>query len=457
MFLRNRWLLALCLLAAVSLLALPCLADSQARIVRLSDVQGDVLIDRATGQGFERAFVNLPITQGVKLKTRGDGRAEVEFEDGSTLRLASTTVVQFSELSLRDSGSKLSTVDLAEGMAYVNFTSKKDDLLNVNFAREHIALTEPAHFRIMVAHDGALLSVFSGDVKAEGPSGTVDVSKKRSATFDLAGDDAPKLAKSVPELSFDDWDKTQQQYHDRYMARSYNNYSPYAYGVSDLNYFGNFMYLPGYGLAWQPYFVDASWDPYMNGAWASYPGMGYTWVSAYPWGWTPYHFGNWINTPNSGWAWVPGGSWAGYGRTPQTTGIASLHLQAPANTNRSMVMVNRGNIASVSNARSNKVVITNGSAGLGVARGSLRNPAQLSERAAQRGSVTTSVRTTQTPMATSSAARQSVYAPSSSYPTSQPSMSSGRTMSAPSSSGMGRGASAGASRSAGPSAAGTRR
>ena len=77
MSLRNRSILFPSLMAAMCMLAVSCLADSQARIVRLSDIQGDVQIDRATGQGYERAFANFPVTQGVKLKTRADGRAEV--------------------------------------------------------------------------------------------------------------------------------------------------------------------------------------------------------------------------------------------------------------------------------------------------------------------------------------------------------------------------------------------
>ncbi|HVR23865.1 MAG TPA: hypothetical protein VMU26_11125, partial [Candidatus Polarisedimenticolia bacterium] len=48
-----------------ALLALPAAAESQARIVRLSDVQGGVQIDKNAGLGFENAFLNLPITQGT--------------------------------------------------------------------------------------------------------------------------------------------------------------------------------------------------------------------------------------------------------------------------------------------------------------------------------------------------------------------------------------------------------
>ena len=440
MSLRNRFILFPSLAAVICMLAVSCPADSQARIVRLSDVQGDVQIDRATGQGYERAFANFPVTQGVKLKTQADGRAEVEFEDGSTLRLAPLTVVEFSALSLRDSGGKLSSIDVKQGIAYVNFAGKKDDEFSLNFAKQHIELSDQAHFRVFAATDGSMVSVFSGSLKVDGPNGVVALEKKHSASF-LPDADQPKLAKNIPELEFDDWDKSQQQYHDRYMAKTYSDYSPYAYGVSDLNYYGNFLSIPGYGMAWQPYFAGAGWDPYMNGAWAFYPGAGYTWVSSYPWGWTPYHYGSWINTPGYGWAWIPGGSWAGFGRTPTLTGVSRGALpQAPTTGGRTLV-VNRGPVASMSNARSNKIVIANGSAGLGVARGSLRSPAQLSQRVAERGAVTTNVRNTPItrPSYPSSA---TTTQPSGSYgrPTSSPStMSSSRTMSAPSSSGMGRG------------------
>src|SRR3954447_21541260 len=95
-------------LAASILGTLPAMAASQARIVRLSDVQGSVEIDKNTGLGFEKTFLNLPITQGTKLRTGDSGRAEIEFEDGSSMRLAPKTSVEFSALSNADSGAHIS-------------------------------------------------------------------------------------------------------------------------------------------------------------------------------------------------------------------------------------------------------------------------------------------------------------------------------------------------------------
>src|ERR1700685_2725146 len=55
--------------AASSLPSSPSVADSQVRIVRVSEVSGEVQIDRNTGQGFEPGLLSLPITQGTTLRT----------------------------------------------------------------------------------------------------------------------------------------------------------------------------------------------------------------------------------------------------------------------------------------------------------------------------------------------------------------------------------------------------
>src|SRR5580692_6529634 len=126
---------------ACALFALPAAADSQARIVRLSDVHGTVQIDKNSGLGFENAFVNLPITQGTQLRTRENGRAEVEFEDGSTLRVTPNTTIDFSRLGLSDAGKRVSALDLVEGRAYVNWLGKSGDEFTLNFFQEKVVLT----------------------------------------------------------------------------------------------------------------------------------------------------------------------------------------------------------------------------------------------------------------------------------------------------------------------------
>jgi len=382
------------LLLTVPSLTVPAFADSQARVVRLSLVQGDVQVDRNTGQGYEKAFLNLPITQGVMLHTKNDGRAEVEFEDGSTLRVTPNTVIAFPQLSLRDSGAKVSAVQLQEGTAYVNFAGAKDNEFTLTFAHEKLSLAHAAHLRIEMADTTATLAVFNGDVQVEGDSGTMAVSKNRTTTFDLTNGDNYTLAKDLEPYPFDAWDKQQDQYHQQYASNAYSSYSPYAYGTSDLNYYGNFFNAPGYGMMWQPYFAGVGWDPFMSGAWAFSPGFGYGWVSGYPWGWTPYHYGSWLYLPTYGWAWQPGGTWAGW------TGPRTIHPpanfvspQPPSNSGHGTVVVNRGPNPIQQGRSFNRMEISRDSAGLGIPRGGIKNLSQLSSTVQQQGFATAKVRT----------------------------------------------------------------
>src|SRR5579863_1976466 len=366
--------------AACALLALPALADSQARIVRLSDVQGSVQIDKNTGMGFESAFLNLPITQGAQIRTHDRGRAEIEFEDGSSLRLTPNTTVEFSTLGRSDSGQLISVINLVEGMAYVNWLGK--DAFTLNFSHEKISLDRPAHFRVDTSTDVASLAVFKGDVDVEGEAGKFMVEKKKTATFDTADDDKYTLANKIAEAPLDSWDKEASAYHDQYAK---NNSSGYGYGVSDMNYYGAYSNVPGYGMMWQPYFTGIGWDPFMDGAWSWYPGYGYMFASAYPWGWMPYRYGSWTFVPRFGWMWQAGGfnSWLTVPRYAGTLPAGFHPLVAPVTGTVKTVAV--GKRGTVSTFPTSRLVLRSGSAGMGIPRGSLGNLNHLSHQVAKSG------------------------------------------------------------------------
>lgn len=298
------------------LLAIPAFADSQVRIVRLSDLNGDVLIDRGIGQGFERALLNMPIVQGTKLWTKsGDARAEVEFENGSTVRLAPGSQVSFSQLTLRDSGVKASAVQISEGTAYFNLNKEGKNEFQVVFGQEQVEVPKSADFRIDLSNNQAKLAVLKGDVEVQGPEKKETVAKEKTATFDLT-DNTATIAKGVAPEPFDTWNNNESKFQREYASADSPYSSPFAYGLSDLNYYGDYYYMPPYGWMWQPFGVGAAWNPYMNGAWSYYQGFGYSWVSMYPWGWMPYRYGAWAYVPGFGWGWQPTGYWGGWLASP---------------------------------------------------------------------------------------------------------------------------------------------
>ena len=98
--------------------------ETYAQIVRISYVEGDVRIARGqdnekpAGAVWEKAVANLPLETGFSLVT-GEGRAEIEFEDDSTLYLAENSVLTFNDLHTT-SGAPYTDLALLSGTVSLN-------------------------------------------------------------------------------------------------------------------------------------------------------------------------------------------------------------------------------------------------------------------------------------------------------------------------------------------------
>jgi hypothetical protein len=161
--------------------------------------------------------------------------------------------------------------------------------------------------------------------------------------------------------------------------------------VSDLNYYGRYYDIPGYGMCWRPYFTGMGWDPFMDGAWMWYPGFGYTWVSAYPWGWIPYHYGSWQFIPGWGWTWRPGYTWVAWNGLPPVLNPPRLYVPPrPPVIPHNTVIVGRGpsrSLVSSGASPGSKIVIKGDSAGMGVPRG-MHNLPRMHNEFEAKGAVT---------------------------------------------------------------------
>ena len=292
-------------------------ATSHVRIVRLSYVDGKVQMERAPGQGLERAVLNSPVVEGSRLVTGSDGLAEAEFEDNTVVRLGEATEIRFSQLLLNDAGDKVNEVELVRGTMYFDARSAKHDIDRVLASGGTFLVRHDSQIRFLMNGDQVQVAALSGEVELASNNQPVRLKKNETLTLDSANPNGAMVATSVDRLSLDRWNSERAAYQTAY---SYNN-NPNggrqmgAFGYQDLAYYGNFMNVAGYGLAWQPYGASswAGWDPYMSGAWAFTPGFGYAWSSAYPWGWMPYHYGSWAYQGGMGWFWVPGNSLNGGG------------------------------------------------------------------------------------------------------------------------------------------------
>lgn len=378
---------------------------SKVRIVRLSEMKGTVQVDRGTGNGFEPAMANLPIVEQTRLQT-GTGVAEVEFEDNSTLRLAPNSIVEFPQLERLATGATASSVRLLQGMAYVSLMKTKGNEFTLLFGQQKLQLQPATHVRLQMEPTEAKLAVMDGTVSIDGPSGAMEVPRKKTVTFELAEHNQPTVAKNIAPEAYDSWDQNSAAYHNRVATVAGFNGSTYAYGLNDLSYYGSFMDAGGCGSMWRPYFTSAAWDPFSNGAWAWYPGAGYSWVSPYPWGWTPYHSGSWAYCPGMGWGWQPGGGFYGLNNSAgmiasTSTGAGHLRLppRAPRAGEATIMVVNEKPLVASQMTSPGAFEFRRDSAGLGIPRDGLGKLDKFSRDTVAHGVATTPVYVTVAPSA----------------------------------------------------------
>ncbi|PYY15769.1 MAG: hypothetical protein DMG60_16810 [Acidobacteria bacterium] len=300
------------------ILAAPLMADSHARIVRLSYVDGDVELDKGDGRGFNTAYMNMPISHGWKLWAR-DGQAEAEFEDGSSIRLTPDTLIVFSDLSLDSTGGRNTSVELQQGTAYFDIRHRDQDGFHLVAGRDRIELSKTVHFRLSDDKHQVELAVLSGEVQVSNGSAT-EVAVRKGETIRLDDDDPGRyyLAKSVDVENYDTWDSERVKNHDEAVSSTAltGTNNSLVYGLSDLSSYGDYFFVPGYGNMWRPASVPLAWDPFADGYWLSYPGSGYVFVSSYPWGWAPYRYGSWQFVNGRGWCWAPGNHWNSWHTVP---------------------------------------------------------------------------------------------------------------------------------------------
>ena len=284
-------------------------AESHVRIIRLSYVDGSVQMDRP-GQGMERAILNTPVTEGFRLVTGNDGLAEVEFENNSSVRLGENSEVHFSKLIVNDAGLKVNELDAVKGTLYIDTRSSKGDIYRVLAGNSTFSVDRDTQLRFSNDNGRVALSVMKGEAQLENQATAVKIKKKETLTLDSDSASGYQIAKGVEAAPLDRWNDERSAYQTAYGTNTYYGYRPMgsSFGYADLGYYGAWSYLPGLGMAWQPYGIDGwmGWNPYMAGAWTFCPGFGYAWASAYPWGWLPYHYGGWTFINGSGWFWTPG-------------------------------------------------------------------------------------------------------------------------------------------------------
>jgi hypothetical protein len=113
------------------------------QIVRISYLEGDVRVARGTkGATWEAAVPGLPIETGFSLAT-GAGRAEIEFEDSSTVYLDENSVLAFNDLTSTDDV-PTTEIALLTGTITLNVQSVAHEVFAVTTPTNRLAIRTPS-------------------------------------------------------------------------------------------------------------------------------------------------------------------------------------------------------------------------------------------------------------------------------------------------------------------------
>jgi len=238
--------------------------QSEPRLVRLSYVQGDVRFDHGDGKQpdlrkpWKQAGVNLPIEQNLALATGDDGRAEIEFENGSVIYVAENSVILFEQLTMKD-GVPATRLELVSGTVTIGLDSVPRELFAIDTPTGQLQIKYPesSFIRLDSYLDGMAFTpqADTGWDFALNSGSKVHVAKGQTLTYETG--QPVRLEGAGQSKAPNDWDQwADARFQTRTTAmqaalKASGLTSPLP-GLTDLYANGTFSSCAPYGVCWEP-------------------------------------------------------------------------------------------------------------------------------------------------------------------------------------------------------------
>ena len=265
---------------------------------RISNIQGEVSMQRADDKDWSDAGVNQPVTIGDAVYA-GDnseagvqiGATDIDLKAGAEIDIA----------ALDDNSGR---IRLDSGVVELRVSElPTEDGLSIDTPRGTVKLTQVGLYRIDSGTEDQPTQVTAWNGTAQlGDTSAVTVQQGQTLVINgtpdapqysyVSNTDQPPAAWRTPPRVVTVAEA------DRYVA-------PDMTGSEDLYQYGSFDKSPEYGAVWYPRTVPANWQPYRYGHWQYVRPWGQTWIDDQPWGFAPFHYGRWAFVGNR-WGWVPG-------------------------------------------------------------------------------------------------------------------------------------------------------
>jgi ferric-dicitrate binding protein FerR (iron transport regulator) len=187
---------------------------SHARVVSLSLVSGTVIARRPGSAKWDRATLDTPIEEGVSLATARHSFAEVQFENGSTVRLGELSRVDFTRLALARHRGQINRLTLVVGFATLHVMPKRHDEFVMDASGASLTPHGKTEFRTDLNRSRLRVEVMSGHIQAADSNQSELLGKNQVLAYD---DRASAAFQVTDSIQMDDWDKWVQA-RDRQLA-----------------------------------------------------------------------------------------------------------------------------------------------------------------------------------------------------------------------------------------------
>jgi hypothetical protein len=266
---------------------------------RVSHDEGAMLIRGGNGSDWAHATNNGLVLSGDTLWIDEAGVGEVEFPGGNFLRLADRSKIDVSSvdpISLR----------AWTGAFYVQRLARSQGVLVVETPAATIGVRPDTSVRIDVNSGGlTTVSVRWGEAEVRGPVGGAVIVTGGRRSYIEAGllPSEPVSFDRAVEDSFDSWSRNRSDY----LANGVTavpaevQVAPTTIGVSDLNNYGEWVYIDRRPY-WRPT-VIVDYVPYRLGYWNYVPSYGHVWCGTAPFSYVTSHYGRWTHHATYGWCW----------------------------------------------------------------------------------------------------------------------------------------------------------
>jgi len=284
--------------AAVAAIA-PIAGADPAMHGRISYDSGNTLVRGEGGGDWAYATTNTLILPGDTLWIDQGGLGEAELPQGTFLRLADSSKVEVTSLD--------PTIAMRgwEGSFYVQRLTRSPGQALFETPAGTLSIDPDTQVRVDILADGSTtVTVRWGRVDVRTHGGSVSVLAGRRTWIDagLLPATPVNFDRSV-EDDFDTWSRERAEYLVRGAAQTPAEVTvaPATLGVSDLNHYGEWVYVESRPY-WRPTVV-VDYVPYRTGYWNYVNGTGHVWVGTQPFSYVTSHYGRWSYQTNYGWLW----------------------------------------------------------------------------------------------------------------------------------------------------------